>query len=153
MTAAAIELDVFGNGDFLAVSALVWKVYNAYVESPAQQFHNFSKEILSLHVVVKNVEQQLCTPAEAGGVGLLGSGSNTSSLSSKDRDDLKALCDGLQIIVKELDALHVRYQSLASNFRISIDRLKWGKEDLAGLRERIHTTISLLTAFNASLAK
>jgi len=131
-------------GDVLAVGAFVWKVYNAYVDAPAQQFHDFSKEILALHVVVKNVEQQLCTLAEAGGA---------SSLTSKDREDLEALCDGLEIIVTELDALLIKYQSLTSNPQISFDRLKRGKEDLARLRKRIHTTISLLTAFNANLAK
>jgi len=144
----------FGVGDFGVVGALVLKVYNAYADAPGQ-FRNFSKEILSLHVVIKKVEQQLgCIPgSDAGSAALPGSGSSTLQLNSKDTEDLKTLYDGLQAIVTELGALHAKYQSLASNPKISFDRLKWGKEDLSGLRERIQTNINLLTAFNASLAK
>jgi len=147
----------FGVGDFLAVGALVLNVYNAYADAP-EQFRNFSKEILSLHVVIKKVEQQLgCTPGsdsyQAGSAELPGSGSSTLRLNSRNTEDLKTLFDGLQAIVTELAVLHAKYQSLASNPKISFDRLKWGKEDLSGLRVRIHTNISLLTAFNASLAK
>jgi len=140
----------FGVGDFLAVSSLVWKVYKSYADAP-EQFRNFSMEILSLHVVIKKVEQQLAsTPS---GAGLPGSGSSALRLNSKDTEDLKTLYEGLHTIVAELDALHAKYQSLESNPKISFDRLKWGKEDLAGLKESIHTNINLLTAFNASLAK
>ena len=147
--------DGLGSDDFLAIGALVWKVYSAYADAPGQ-FHNFSAEILSLHVVVKNVEQQLCTLAElegdqTGSASHPGSGGKTLRLNSKDTENLKTLFEGLQSIVAQLDALLVKHQRLASNRRISMK--EWGKEDLAGLRERIHTTISMLTGFNANLAK
>ncbi|KAF8417411.1 ankyrin repeat-containing domain protein [Tirmania nivea] len=145
----------FGVGDVLAVGTLILKVYNAYEDAP-EQFRNFSKEIRSLHVVVEKIEQQLCTPRpnrdQTSDARPESSGNSTLCLSAKDAEDLKMLYDGLQAIVTELDALLTKYQSLASNPKISFDRLKWGKEDLEGLRGRIHTNISLLTAFNASLA-
>jgi len=151
----------FGVGDFVALGTLVWKVYNAYADAP-EQFRNFSSEILALHIVTKKVEDQLCIPGlhrdnnEPSGSAsprLPASGSFIPTLSAKDTEDLRILYDGLQTIATELDALLTKYKRLASNPIISFDRLKWGLEDLAGLRERIHANISLLTAFNASLAK
>ena len=56
------------------------------------------------------------------------------------------------MIVKELDNLLKKYKSLGSTGNL-IDRLKWGQEDLDGLRERLRSNINLLTTFNASLAK
>ena len=76
-----------------------------------------------------------------------------ATLSMKDRNDLKILYDGLKGIMEELDALLKKYQRLSENHSISFDRLKWGQEDLVGLRERLRSNITLLTTFNASLAK
>ena len=127
--------------DFLAGGTLVWRVFNTYAGAP-EQFRNFSQEILSLHVVFKKVEDQL---------GNQGLGNNTLTLSARDTNDLKILHDGLQTIVKELDALLQKYNSLTENHTISFDRLRWGKEDLSGVRERIIAYVGLLTAFNTSL--
>jgi len=151
----------FGVGDFLALGVLVWKVYNDYAGAP-EQFRNFSSEILALHIVTKMVEDQLCIPgpyrdnSETSGSASSRPPASRSfilALSAKDTEDLRILYDGLQVIGTELDVLLTKYKRLALNPTISFDRLKWGLEDLAGLRERIHANISLLTAFNASLAK
>ncbi|KAF8417407.1 hypothetical protein EV426DRAFT_645852, partial [Tirmania nivea] len=146
----------FGVGDFVGVGTLVWKIYNAYAGAP-EQFRNFSGEILSLHVVVRKIEDQLGMSGSEGGANsnagpsrLPGCGSITS-LSEEDKNALNILYDGLQTTMKELDNLLKKYQTLASNPIMSFDRLKWGKEDLASLRERILLSVSLLTAFNASL--
>ena len=127
----------FGVGDFLSVGKLVWDVYSAYVDAPAQ-FRNFSQEILSLHVVFQQLENQL---------------HNTTTFSAKETQNLKALYDGLKGIMEELDALLKKYQSLLGNPTVSFDRVKWGQEDLVGLRERLRLNMTLLTTFNASLAK
>ncbi|RPB22047.1 hypothetical protein L211DRAFT_811319, partial [Terfezia boudieri ATCC MYA-4762] len=131
----------FSVSDFLGVGTLVWNVYNAYRGAP-EQFRNFSQEILSVHVVYKQIEDQLRNQ---------GYGNNSSTLSAKDMDDLKILHDGLQNIMRELDALLQKYQSLTENHSVSFDRLRWGQEDLAGFRERIVMHVGLLTAFNTSL--
>ncbi|KAF8445103.1 hypothetical protein BGX38DRAFT_701066 [Terfezia claveryi] len=131
----------FSVGDFLGAGTLVWNVYSAYAGAP-EQFRNFSREILSLHVVYKQIKDQLCNQ---------GYGNNSSTLSAKDTNDLKILHDGLQNIIKELDALLKKYKSLTVNHSVSFDRLRWGLEDLAGFRERIVIHVGLLTAFNTSL--
>ncbi|KAF8445097.1 hypothetical protein BGX38DRAFT_1119610, partial [Terfezia claveryi] len=131
----------FSIGDFVSVGTLVWNVFSAYAGAP-EQFRNFSQEILSLHAVYKQIEDQLCNQ---------GYGNNSSTLSAKQTEDLKILHDGLQLIMKELDALLQKYNSLMENHSVSFDRLKWGLEDLAGFRERIVIHVGLLTAFNTSL--
>ena len=143
----------YGVGDFLAASKLVWDVYSAYVDAP-EQFRNFSQEILALHVIVSKVEDQLGISASGSYGAASGSQLPTiATLSMKDRNDLKILYDGLKGIMEELDALLKKYHSLSENHSISFDRLKWGQEDLVGLRERLQSNITLLTTFNASLAK
>ena len=141
----------FGVGDFIAFGTLVLKVYTAY-ESAPKQFQNFSKEILSLHVVVRQVEDQLSISGSGGTARLPGS-RGIASLITKYNDDLKVLCDELRTIMEELDDLLKRYQNLASNCRNPIGRFRWGQEDLVGLRERLRSGITLLNTINGGLAK
>ena len=155
----------FGIGDFLAVGKLVWSVYRAYADAP-EQFRDFSQEILSLHIVIRKVEGQLgISGPDATANGSQASRSqasrsqasgsqppNVATLSTKDKDDLRELYNGLQAIMKELDSLLKKYQSLESSHN-AIERLKWGQEDLVRLRGKIQSNITLLTAFNGTLAK
>ena len=127
--------------NFQGVSTLLLNLYNSYTNAP-EQFRNLSQEILSLHVVYKQIETQLYNQEL---------GNNTLTLSAKEADDLKVLHDGLQTIMKELDDLLKQYQSLTESRSISIDRIRWGQVDLAGLRQRILIHACLLTAFNTSL--
>ena len=130
----------FGRGfrvsDFLSVGKLVWDVYSAYADAP-KQFRDFSQEILPLHAVFEQVEEHL---------------HNTTTLSRKNTNNLKTLYDGLKGIMEELDNLLKKYKSWELTSYL-FHRLKWGQEDLVGLRERLRSNITLLTTFNASLAK
>ena len=141
----------FGVGDFRAVGKLVWDVYRAYADAP-EQFRNFSHEILALHAAMQKIEVQL---GISDSDGWAASGSQLpaithTSLSTKDMDDLKILCNRLQAIMKELDDLLIKYHDLVSSCN-PMDRLKWGQEDLVGFRDKIRSNISMLTAFNASI--
>jgi len=145
----------FGVGDILQVGNLVRKIYKAYADAP-EQFRNLSQDILSLNVVVRKVEDQLgiSGSGQTEGASRLPDLENIPSLSAKDRGDLVILYAGLRTIMKELDDLLNKYQSLATNHQINrIDRLKWGKEDLVGLRDKLRSNITLLTSFNTSLVK
>lgn len=146
----------FGVSDILAVGALVRNVYNSYSTGP-EQFRNLSQEILSLHVVIRKVEDQLgiAGPDETGSAETSRRqlrSHTVASLSTRDKDDLKILYEGLQNIMKELDDLLKKYHSLASNCS-PIDRLRWGLEDLVGFRDKLRSNITLLTSFNATLAR
>ena len=142
----------FGVGDFLAVGKLVWDVYRAYADAP-EQFRNFSQEILSLHVVFGKVEDQLRNQGHAQSAMQSTIAVPRLALSAKDMDDLKILYNGLKTVMEEVDALLKKYQSMTENRSISFDRVKWGQEDLVGLRDKLRSNVTLLTAFNSSLAK
>ena len=126
----------FSVGNFLLVGKIVWDVYSAYADAP-EQFRNFSQEILSLYAVFEQIEEQL---------------HDTTTLSTKNTNNLKTLYDGLKGIMEELDNLLKKYKSWELTSHL-FHRLKWGQEDLVGLRERLRSNITLLTTFNASLAK
>ena len=122
---------------FRASGTMVLERYDAYASGP-EPFRNFSQEILSLYIELKIAEDQLHSQ---------GSGNDSLTLSAKATDDLTVLHDGLQAIMKELDALLQDYHSLTENHGISFDRFQ---EDLSALRAKILTHVGLLTAFNAS---
>ena len=68
-------------------------------------------------------------------MGPLPASGGVATLSTKDKSDLKILYNGLQAIMKELHDLN-KYQNLVSIRRNPIDRLRWGQEDLVGLRDK-----------------
>ena len=138
----------FGVGDFLAAGRLVWDVYSAYADAP-EKFHNFSQEILALHVVVRKVEDLLGLSDPDGGSQLPAVGSSSgsqppivSTLSTKYKEDLMILYDQLQAIMKDL--VGKKYKHLQSS-RNPIDRFKWRQVDLVGLMDKLRSKISLLT--------
>ena len=142
----------FGVNDIVAVGTLVWNVYAAYAGGP-EQFRNFSREILSLHVIARKVEDQLGILGSGATVRLPGFG-GVASLSTNDGNDLKIVYDDLRTVMVELYDLLKRYhQSLASNTCNPIDQSTWGQEDLVGWRDKIRSGITLRNTFNGSLAK
>ena len=141
----------FGAGDIVAVGTLIWKTYAAYADAP-EQFQNFAREILSLHVVVRKVEDHMGISGSGRATQLPGPG-GVANLSTKDRNDLKILYDDLRTIMAELDDLLKKYQNLTSNRRNPIDRFRWGQEDLVGLRDKLRSSITLLNIYHGSLAK
>jgi len=125
---------------FLALGPLLLTLCNSYANAP-KQFRDLSQEILSLHVVHNQVKAQLPTKG----------GHNTPTLSANYTHDLEVLYDGLHTIIKDLGDLLEKYKSLTKNCSISFDRLRWGKEDIGELRQRILIHACLLSAFNTSL--
>ena len=153
----------FGVGDILAVGALVRNVSAAYANAPTE-FQKFSHEMMSLHAIVRKVEEQLGISAfdDIGGAGAglsnrsgpqpATSPEGMEILSMRDRDELKILYDGLRTIMNELDDVLNKYRSLPLSHN-PIDRFRWVQEDLGGLRDKLRLNITLLTAFNVSLTK
>lgn len=131
--------------DILTLCTAIYKVYTAYIDAP-EQFRSFAQEILALHAVTTKVSEQLGISESVE------KADASASLNEEDKKNLKVLYDGLQPIIKELDDLLIKYKALPSA-GITFDRLKWGFEDLAGLRDKVRFNVTMLTAFNAALAK
>ena len=120
-------------GDVIAVSTLAWKVYKAYKDAPGE-FQAMANEILSLHVVLKEVEENI-------------------GLSHCTRE-LETVRNGCKDVLTELQEIQQKYEAslgiATRSSRHNFDRMKFWKEDIAGLRARVVLNTSMLAAFNSS---
>ncbi len=60
---------------------------------------------------------------------------------------LRTILVGFMSVLKDLQYIVEKYQSLGTEERSSWDRLKFGSEDIAEIRSRLVINITLLTAF------
>ena len=121
----------FSVGDFFAVGQLSWKVYKKCKDAPGN-YVELSGEVGALHNVVKETEellsQQDLTPQQEGG--------------------LLACQQGCRDVLKDLDRLLVKYESLGTNSRRTFDRMGFGTQDMNEIRLRLISNVSMLDAFN-----
>ncbi|KAG4440044.1 hypothetical protein IFR05_004494 [Cadophora sp. M221] len=120
----------FGVGDFIAVGKLAWSVYKSCKDAP-ESFSNISTEVLSLHAVLKEVEEALAD----------------EPLTESKQRSLATVGNGCHGVLSDLQALVVKYESLGSQSRRTWDRMRWGSNDIAELRARLTSNTMLLTAF------
>ena len=120
----------YGVGDVVAVGLIAWNVYKACRDAPGS-FKNISQEVLSLHAVLKEVEECL----------------TGQSLSTSRQSRLKVVTDGCGSILQELQALVDKYRTLDTRSRRTLDRVGFASEDIADLRSRLISNTGLLTAY------
>ena len=120
----------YSMGDFVVVGQLAWKIYRACKDAP-EGFKNIAQEVLSLHVVLKELEE---THSDA-------------NLSATQQSRLGVVGDGCRAVLKDLQELVNRYNSLGTNTKRTWDRLAWGSDNIAELRSRLISNTGLLTAF------
>lgn len=120
----------FSVGDFVAILNLAWQVYKSCKDAPGS-FRNISQEVLSLHAVLKEVEETLLDhpipPSKEAG--------------------LATVTDGCKDVLQNLQSLVIKYESLGSNTKSTWDRMRWHSDDIAELRARLTSNIVLLTAY------
>jgi hypothetical protein len=117
-------------GDFIAVGQLAWSVYKSCRDAPGS-FKNISLEVLSLHAVIKEAEETL----------------SEQPFPTSKQEGLATVTTGCKAVLRDLQALVEKYESLGSQSKRTWDRLKWGSNDIAELRARLTSTTVLLTAF------
>lgn len=120
----------FGVGDFLAVGKLAWTVYKSCRDAP-ESFRNISLEVLSLHAVLKEVEEILAE----------------EPLTGSRKQSLATVTNGCKCVLDDLKALVDKYEGMGSQSKITWDRMKWGAADITELRARLTSNTVLLTAF------
>lgn len=118
-------------GDVLAVGQLCWKVYKKCKDSPGI-YAELTSEVGALHNVVKETEELLSQQA----------------LTSKEENKLLICRQGCESVLKDLDGLLVKFESLGTNTRRALDRIEFGMQDINGIRLRLISNTSLLDAFN-----
>lgn len=120
----------YGVGDCLAVATLAWQVYKSCRDAP-ESFSNIQIEVLSLHAVLKEVEESL----------------PDQQLTTSRQHSLATISQGCEAVLRDLKALIDRYESLGSKSKRTWDRMKWSSTEVAELRARLTSNTVLLIAF------
>jgi hypothetical protein len=120
----------FSVGDFISLGQLAWQIYKSCKESP-ESFKNVSQEVLSLHAVLKEVEETL----------------SGYPLSQSKEASLLTITRGCRDVLQDLQSLILKYESLGSKTKRTWDRLRWHSDDIAELRARLTWNTVLLTAY------
>ena len=97
----------------------------------AESFRNISNEVLSLHAVLKESEETLLVPPPQN--------------ASEAR--LRVVLEGCTNVLNDLQALVDKYEGLGSKTKVTWNRMRWCKEDIAEIRGRLTSNVTLLTAF------
>ena len=121
----------FGVGDFLAVGQLCWKVYKSCKDSSGS-YEELSSEVGALHNVIRETEELL----------------SQQGLTTKQGVKLTTSRQGCEDVLKDLDGLLVKYESLGTNSRRTFDRMGFGMQDMTSIRSRLIANVTMLDAFN-----
>ena len=120
----------YGVGDVIAVGHLAWTAYKGCRDAPGS-FKNISQEVLSLHAVLKEVEECL----------------SGQSLSISRQSRLKVVTDGCGSVLRDLQALVDKYRTLDTKSKRTWDRVGFASENTSELRSRLTANTGLLTAY------
>ena len=125
----------YGVGDFLAVGQLCWNVYKKCKESPGS-YRELAGEVSSLHSTMKETEELLLQ----------------QKLSSDQKTRFETIKHACDAMLKDLDALLVKYRSLGTKSQRTFDRMGMATQDVIGMRIRLVANVGLLDAFNNACA-
>ncbi|KAK6083476.1 multiple ankyrin repeats single KH domain (pfs domain-containing protein) [Seiridium cupressi] len=125
-----------GLGDVVLLCRLAWDVYITCKES-SDDFRRLATEVASLHVVLKETEVYI---------------NEFTELDASRKNRLEILTNGCSSTLQDLEKLLKHYESLGTQAQRTWDRMRFGMEDLADVRSRIVSNVTMLTAFNSTLA-
>jgi hypothetical protein len=125
-------------GDIIAVSTLAYKVYKS-CDGATESFRNIAGEVRSMQLVLQETQDLISE--------------NKQSLEPKRVARLVEIKDGCHEVLRDLEKLLEKYESLGSDNQRMRDKAKWGLEEVSEMRERLSININLLTSFNTALAK
>ena len=120
----------FSVGDVAALGQIAWKVYKACKYAP-ESFKNVSQEVLSLHAVLKELEETY----------------SGATLSAARQSRLDIVGDGCRAVLEDLQSVLDKYNSLGTKTKRTWARLGWGSKNIAELRSRLISNTVLLTTF------
>lgn len=121
----------FSVGDFLALGQLSWKIYKKCKDSSGS-YLELSNEVGALHNVMKETEELF----------------SQQDLTPPQENRLLKCQQGCGDVLKDLDRLLVRYESLGTKSGRTLDRLGFGTQDTNEIRLRLISNATMLDAFN-----
>ena len=126
----------FSIGDFVTVSSLAWQLYKSCKDS-SDDFKIVANDVVSLHIVLKEIEEQY----------------KEQTLERSQQVHLATLTRNTRGVLKELETLLEKYDSLGTQSQRTWDRMRWGMEDVKRLREQLTSSTAMLSIFNTSLIR
>ncbi len=126
-----------GVGDIIQLTSIAWKLYKAYKNS-STDFAQLSMDILCLHAVLGEVHDFM---------------SDNPTMDTSRHHRLTLLCAVCEAILVDMEALHTRYDNLGTHAQRTWDRMRFGLKDLADLRGRLVSSVSMLTAWHVTVVK
>lgn len=114
--------------DFIVLGQLAWRVYKSCKDAP-DGFKNVSQEVLSLHAVLKEVEETF----------------SQATLSAAQQSRHRTVGNGCRSVLEDLQGILDKYKSLGTKTKRTWDRLAWCSNDIAELRSRLISNTVLLT--------
>jgi hypothetical protein len=127
-----------GVGDIIKLTEHAWALYKGYKDSSAD-FAQLATELQSLYVVLAETTDFLRE--------------NEDDVDTSRRNRLSMLHDGCCDVLRDMQALHARYESLGTQQQRTWDRMRFGMKDLTELRGRLVSCTTLLTAWNVAVIK
>lgn len=121
----------FGVGDFVAVGGLCWKVYKKCKDSNGN-YAELSSEVSSLYAVIKETEELF----------------SQQELTKAQQAKLVANRQSCEAVLKDLDELLTKYESLGTQSKRNLDRVGFGTKDMYGIRLRLISNVTMLDVFN-----
>ncbi|KAH8648138.1 hypothetical protein BGZ60DRAFT_437694 [Tricladium varicosporioides] len=115
-------------GAIASLGHLAWQVYKLCKDA-SESFKNVSTEVLSLHAVLREAEENFTRQSSTKPAGLI------------------TVVTGCRDVLTDLETLIVKYRGLGSKTQRVWDRMGWHSEDIAELRLRLISNTSLLSAF------
>jgi GTPase involved in cell partitioning and DNA repair len=113
------------------VGQFCWKIYKKCKDS-SEDFKNLSNEVGSFHNILKETEELL----------------SEQKLGPAQEAKLEVLKEGSENVLKDLEKLLVKYESLGTSSQRTWDRMGFGNQDMTTLRLRLISQTTLLDAFN-----
>ena len=120
-----------GVGDFISMSTLAIKVYNAYKDAP-NNYRHISEDVKPLPILIEKAVSHF----------------ESITLSGNDRLLGQEILKGCRSVLEDLYSLIEKYDTLASaNTRQVVTKFKLSTEDIATLRARLTYNTGLLSGF------
>jgi hypothetical protein len=73
------------------------------------------------------------------------------NLNAEQENQLLQLQQGCHDVLKEIEALLFKYRSLGTNRIRKWKWIGWGREKVPDIRQRLNTSVAMLTSFNTTI--
>lgn len=131
----------FSVGDFVTVGGLCWKLYRKCKDSK-NEFREATNELIGLHAALLQLQDDVQTP-----------GSLLRRSGEAAINHLAGIAKGCMGPLKELEDLVAKYDRLGSKSKRTFERLKFSKENVDGIRQKLMFHTNTLDLFLSSLGK